>query len=102
MGCLEATISDRAVVAQALSSGAVIQGSERVTIADVYRAASSGSIPAHELLVDRARVLGRTVAMLRDLFNPDRVILGGQAFTDYPAGVPQCRRGLLDGILLGA
>ncbi len=26
--------------------------------------------------------------MLRDLFNPDRVILGGQAFTDYPAGVP--------------
>ncbi len=88
VGCLEATISDRAVVAQALSSGAVIQGSERVTIADVYRAASSGSIPAHELLVDRARVLGRTVAMLRDLFNPDRVILGGQAFTDYPAGVP--------------
>ncbi len=69
VGCLEATISDRAVVAQALSSGAVIQGSERVTIADVYRAASSGSIPAHELLVDRARVLGRTVAMLRDLFN---------------------------------
>ncbi|MDV6273220.1 ROK family protein [Rhodococcus erythropolis] len=88
VGCLEATISDRAVVTQALASGAVIQGSERVTIADVYRAASAGSIPAHELLVDRARVLGRTVAMLRDLFNPDRVILGGQAFTDYPAGVP--------------
>ena len=92
VGCLEATISDRAVVARALSSGAVIQGSERVTIADVYRAASSGSIPAHELLVDRARVLGRTVAMLRDLFNPDRVILGGQAFTDYPAGVPMSPR----------
>lgn len=33
-------------------------------------------------------MLGKTVAMLRDLFNPDRVILGGQAFTEYPAGIP--------------
>jgi predicted NBD/HSP70 family sugar kinase len=88
VGCLEATISDRAIVTQALSSGAVIQGSERITIADVYAAASAGSAAAHELLVERARVLGRTVALLRDLFNPDRVILGGQAFTDYPAGAP--------------
>jgi hypothetical protein len=30
--------------------------------------------------------------MLRDLFNPDRVILGGQAFTEYPAGIPHVAR----------
>ena len=32
--------------------------------------------------------------MVRDLFNPDRVILGGQAFTDYPEAAPQVARAL--------
>ncbi len=85
-GCLEATVSDRAVTDAALAAGIV--DSRDAGISGVYRAASSGSLAAHELLVDRARVLGRTAAMLHDLFNPDRVILGGQAFTEYPAAVP--------------
>ncbi|WP_246098143.1 ROK family transcriptional regulator [Rhodococcus spelaei] len=87
-GCLEATVSDRATIAAARDAGILTDTDERPAIAAVYRAAAAGSIPAHELLVERARVLGRTVAMLRDLFNPDRVILGGQAFTEYPAGIP--------------
>jgi predicted NBD/HSP70 family sugar kinase len=87
-GCLEATVSDRATIAAAKEAGILTETDERPAIAAVYRAAAAGSIPAHELLVERARVLGRTVAMLRDLFNPDRVILGGQAFTEYPAGIP--------------
>ncbi|MFC7449374.1 ROK family transcriptional regulator [Rhodococcus daqingensis] len=87
-GCLEATVSDRATIAAAREAGILTETDERPAIAAVYRAAASGSIAAHELLVERARVLGRTVAMLRDLFNPDRVILGGQAFTEYPAGIP--------------
>ncbi|MFD4181395.1 ROK family protein [Rhodococcus sp. NPDC058514] len=87
-GCLEATVSDRATIAAARDAGILTDTDERPAIAAVYRAAASGSLPAHQLLVERARVLGRTVAMLRDLFNPDRVILGGQAFTEYPAGIP--------------
>ncbi|MFC4605194.1 ROK family transcriptional regulator [Rhodococcus kronopolitis] len=87
-GCLEATVSDRAVVAAAVAAGILTGAGTRPTVADVYRAAQAGSIPAHEILVERARILGRTVAVLRDLFNPDRVILGGQAFTEYPAGIP--------------
>lgn len=83
-GCLEATISDRGVAERAVELGIV----DRAAIAAVYSAAGSGSVAAHDLLVERAQVLGRTVAMLRDLFNPDRVILGGQAFTEYPAGIP--------------
>ncbi len=33
-------------------------------------------------------MLGRTVALIADIFNPDHVILGGQAFTDYPTTLP--------------
>ncbi|MFI8566567.1 ROK family protein [Rhodococcus sp. NPDC078407] len=86
-GCLEASISDRAVVAAALDRR-IVTAQARPTIAAVYQAAQDGSAAAHELLVERARILGRTVALLRDMFNPDRVVLGGQAFTAYPAGIP--------------
>lgn len=85
VGCLEATVADRAIVQRAVGQGWVPAGA---TISHVYRAASAGSPDAHRLLVDRATTLGRTVAVLRDMLNPDRVILGGQAFTDYPAGLP--------------
>lgn len=86
-GCLEATVSDRAVLLKARDAG-LLGDVEDPAIGTLYKLAREGSAPAHEILVDRATVLGRTVAMLRDLFNPDRVTLGGQAFTEYPAGVP--------------
>jgi len=86
-GCLEATVSDHAVAQRARADGILGDGDE-TTVQAVYRLARAGSAPAHDLLVERATVLGRTVGMLRDLFNPDRVILGGQAFTEYPAAVP--------------
>lgn len=86
LGCLEATVGGRSVVRRAVKAG-LLDGHDE-PIAALYRAASSGSVAAHDLLVERAEVLGRTVAMLRDMFNPDRVILGGQAFTEYPAGIP--------------
>lgn len=89
-GCLEATVSDRAVVQRAVAEGILADGDN--TIQSLYRLARGGSEAAHGLLVERATVLGRTVGMLRDLFNPDRVILGGQAFTEYPAAVPHVAR----------
>ncbi|MCR8691358.1 ROK family protein [Rhodococcus pyridinivorans] len=89
-GCLEATVSDRAVVQRAVAEGILADGDD--TIQSLYRLARDGSEAAHGLLVERATVLGRTVGMLRDLFNPDRVILGGQAFTEYPAAVPHVAR----------
>ncbi|MBY4129525.1 ROK family protein [Rhodococcus fascians] len=86
-GCLEASVSDRAVVAAAVDRK-VVAPQPRPSIASVYQAAQGGSEAARELLAERARILGRTVALLRDMFNPDRVVLGGQAFTAYPAGIP--------------
>ena len=35
-------------------------------------------------LADRAATMGRAVAILRDLVNPDQVVLGGQNITDAP------------------
>lgn len=32
-------------------------------------------------------MLGESLALLRDMLNPDEVVVGGQAFTDYPAGM---------------
>ena len=48
---------------------------------------------AKELLAERARVLGEAVALLRDVLNPDELVVGGQAFTEYPEGDGAGRRG---------
>ena len=56
------------------------------TIGAVFRAARQGNAPAAGLLAERARVLGEAVALLRDMLNPDDLVVGGQAFTEYPEG----------------
>ncbi|TFV61326.1 ROK family protein, partial [Mycobacterium sp. PS03-16] len=52
------------------------------------RAPRHGDPRARALLDERARVLGETVALLRDILNPDDLVLGGQAFTGYPEAMP--------------
>ncbi|MEV0029383.1 ROK family protein [Nocardia sp. NPDC050793] len=88
-GCLEVTVGDRALHARAVGRGIIpaYNGTAGSTIADLYRAAAAGSVPARELLAERAVMLGSTVALVRDMLNPDRVILGGQAFTGYRPGI---------------
>jgi predicted NBD/HSP70 family sugar kinase len=44
------------------------------------------------LLAERARVLGEAVALLRDMLNPDDLVVGGQAFTEYPEGMEVLER----------
>ncbi|MBB3664856.1 MULTISPECIES: ROK family transcriptional regulator [Prauserella salsuginis group] len=79
-GCLEATVAERAVVERARSAG-IITGSE---LGDLVAAADRDP-RARELLTQRARALGRAIAMTRDLVNPELVVLGGQAITEAPA-----------------
>lgn len=88
-GLLESTVSDEAVVVAArrlriLPPRSVAASS---TVTDVLKAARSGNQQAQELLDERARVLGESVALLRDLLNPDDLVVGGQAFTEYPEGM---------------
>lgn len=53
----------------------------------MLRAARNGDGRAIELLGERARVLGEAIALLRDMLNPDDLVVGGQAFTEYPEGM---------------
>ncbi|MFC0316637.1 ROK family protein [Gordonia phosphorivorans] len=47
-----------------------------------------GTAPDDRALVDaRAGALGQAVAAMRDVINPDSIIVAGQAFTDHPRGL---------------
>lgn len=84
-GLLESTVSDEAVVAAARRLR--ILPAQNGSMTDVLKAARGGNQQAQELLDERARVLGESVALLRDLLNPDDLVVGGQAFTEYPEGM---------------
>jgi predicted NBD/HSP70 family sugar kinase len=98
-GQLESTVSDEAVLAAArrlrilprLPAGTPVTrtGGTATAITDLLRVARAGNRQARELLAERARVLGEAVALLRDLLNPDELVVGGQAFTEYPEGMEQ-------------
>ena len=83
----ESTVSDEAVLNAARKLRIIPAEGPSSTLSAVLRAARQGNEKAVELLADRARVLGEAVALLRDLLNPDDLVLGGQAFTEYPEGM---------------
>ena len=86
-GQLESTVSDEAVLTAARRLSIIPAEGPGSTIAAVLRSARRGDERATELLAERARVLGETVALLRDMLNPDDLVVGGQAFTEYPEGM---------------
>jgi predicted NBD/HSP70 family sugar kinase len=79
-GCVEVSLTDHAVARAAHEEGIVATP----TIEAVYATAAGGSLPGRQLLTRRARLLGETAAVVRDMVDPDRMILVGQAFTGYP------------------
>jgi predicted NBD/HSP70 family sugar kinase len=83
-GLLESTVSDEAVLAAARRIG--LDPGLR-SVSQLLALARAGNDDAERLLTDRARVLGEAVALLRDLLNPDDLVVGGQAFTEYPEGM---------------
>jgi predicted NBD/HSP70 family sugar kinase len=78
-GCAAANTSDHAVARAAHSEGVVSEAS-----IEAVHAAARTSQAARNLLCERARRLGRVVAVASDMVDPDRVVLVGQAFTGYP------------------
>ena len=94
-GQLESTVSDEAVLAAArrlriLPAAAANPANGSATaITDLLRVARAGNQQAKDLLAERARVLGEAVALLRDMLNPDELVVGGQAFTEYPEAIEQ-------------
>ncbi|MFV0495280.1 ROK family protein [Mycobacterium sp.] len=88
-GQLESSVSDEAVLAAARRLGILPGTGQTGTMADVLRVARAGGEAAGKLMSERARVLGEAVALLRDLLNPDELVVGGQAFTEYPEGMDE-------------
>jgi len=88
-GLLESTVSDEAVLAAARRMRIALarNGGSGAAVTEILRAARNGNQQAADLLAERARVLGEAVALLRDLLNPDDLVVGGQAFTEYPEGM---------------
>ena len=80
-GCLEATVSERSVLERAVRAGVL----DRPDIRTLHEVAAAGDAIAHRILTERAHALGRAVALLRDIVNPELVVLAGQAITDAPA-----------------
>ncbi|OBA82788.1 hypothetical protein A9W99_10150 [Mycobacterium sp. 1164966.3] len=95
-GQLESTVSDEAVLAAArrlrilpgLAATNRMVGSA-AGITDLLRVARAGNQLAKDLLAERACMLGEAVALLRDLLNPDELVVGGHAFTEYPEGMEE-------------
>jgi predicted NBD/HSP70 family sugar kinase len=86
-GQLESTVSDEAVLIAARKARVIPAEGPTSSMQAVLRSARQGNETARELLTERARVLGEAVALLRDMLNPDDLVVGGQAFTEYPEGM---------------
>lgn len=97
-GLLESTVSDEAVLDAArrlrIAPGddGARTGAASTAVTGLVRAARAGNQESVALLTERARVLGEAVALLRDVLNPDDLVVGGQAFTEYPEGMAEVER----------
>lgn len=96
-GTLESTVSDEAVLTAARRLRILPRDGAGSTVASLLQVARNGDRGgrggARQLLNERARVLGESLALLRDLLNPDEVVVGGQAFTTYPEGMAEVEKG---------
>lgn len=102
-GQLETTVSDEAVVTAARKRGILPASGPSSTISTLIRLSrntDSRAADARELLAERARVLGGAVALLRDILNPDEVVVGGQAFTEHPESLKHVRAAIAHRSLL--
>lgn len=91
---LESIVSDEAVLAAArrLRLSAEGNGTGATAVTALVREARAGNERLAELLNERARALGEAVALLRDVLNPDDLVVGGQGFTEYPEAMAALQR----------
>lgn len=67
----------RSAEAEAARRGGSLRGLRTITAKDVFEAARRGDKTSRRTLQTSARYLGRGLAILIDLLNPERIILGG-------------------------
>ncbi|MEU3604651.1 ROK family transcriptional regulator [Streptomyces sp. NPDC035033] len=91
-GCLEATASNTALARTAVRRG-IVPEPETSLVVD---AAAAGDRRADRLLRERARAVGRAVALLLDVLNPDLVVVTEQASVLEPDYLEEIRGAAID------
>ncbi|MFJ8128416.1 ROK family transcriptional regulator [Streptomyces hydrogenans] len=91
-GCLEATASNTALALTAVRRG-IVPEAETSLVVD---AAAAGDRRADRLLRERARAVGRAVALLLDVLNPDLVLVTEQASVLEPDYLEEIRGAAID------
>ncbi|GAA5146111.1 ROK family transcriptional regulator [Pseudonocardia eucalypti] len=73
-GCLETLVATPALLAEL----ARVHEDELTSIGDVIRLARAGEVTARRVLDDAGQHIGVAVANLCNIFNPDRIVVGGE------------------------
>jgi predicted NBD/HSP70 family sugar kinase len=87
IGCLEAAVSEHTLTRRAHEQGII----ETPDIRTLFEAARDGNDAAIELFVDRSRQVGRAVALLMDVFGPERVVVTDPTLPYLPRALDALR-----------
>ncbi|WP_072668530.1 sugar metabolism global transcriptional regulator Mlc [Vibrio injensis] len=98
IGCLETVASSQAIRDQvslriAQGEASSLSGQENISIEDICLAAANGDPLAVEVIEQLGRYLGAAIAIVINLFNPDKVLIGGvmnQAKTVLYPAIQRC------------
>lgn len=81
-GCLETEVSDNVIVEKvkhALSYGALTSITlETLSVENIYQAAANHDPLCRKIVEDAANYLGKTIAILINLLNPEKIIIAGK------------------------
>lgn len=95
VGCLEMYASARGILQsyrEALAqSCSDINFNDTITAADVYEAARTGNRTAIRVMKDMGTMLGIGIANLINIFNPERVVIGGGVKDAWPLFIDSAR-----------
>jgi predicted NBD/HSP70 family sugar kinase len=80
-GCLQAAVSEQALVRRALAGGLI----DRPDFRALIDAAMSGGVEAVAMFEERARLVGRAAALLLDLFDPEVLVVVEAGANRLPA-----------------
>jgi glucokinase len=86
-GCLEMYASSRGIVLsyrEALATISRPAGEKDITSEEVYQAARNGNEIAIRVMKDMGRMLGIGIANLINIFNPERIVIGGGVKEAWP------------------
>ncbi len=81
-GCLETEVSDNVIVEKVKNAinygGLTTITQETLTIENIYQAAANNDPLCQKIVEDAATYLGKTVAILINLLNPEKIIIAGK------------------------